>query len=72
MTKALKNRLLRVEAPHFVAGCEWIKSGDSWKANQNACAPILKWIVKMSPIDAMRHLISKGWKWEWIDDRKIR
>ena len=72
MTKALKNRLLRVEAPHFVAGCEWIKSGDSWKANQNACAPILKWIVKMSPIDARRHLISKGWKWEWIYDRKIR
>lgn len=59
-------KLLRIESPHFVAGCEWIKIGDSWKVNPKACAPILKWIVKMNPIQARRYLISKGWKWEWI------
>ena len=29
-------KLLRIEAPHFVAGCEWIKDGDTWKVNPNA------------------------------------
>lgn len=35
----LMTKLIRIEAPYFVAGCEWIKTGDTWKVNQKACAP---------------------------------
>lgn len=58
-------KLLRVSAPHFVAGAVWRKAGDGWECER--AAPIIKWMVGKSPSFVGQYLKEKGWRYEWID-----
>lgn len=57
-------RLLRVEAPHFVAGAVWVPVGGVWSCTE--AAPILKWMVGKPPAEVKAYLTRKGWSWEWL------
>lgn len=70
-------RLLRVTAPHFVAGAifekvdhwrwdektGWITSRE-WKCTQ--AAPILRYLIGELGVDVKQTLRKKGYKWEWV------
>lgn len=64
MTRNVKERLLRVEAPHFVAGAIW--AGDGAEARCVRCAPILRWMKGKRPIDVKQYLLRKGYSWLWL------
>lgn len=52
--------LLRVVAPHFVAGA-------IWENNQCiAAAPILKWMIGKSPGYVRDYLKRKKWTYQWL------
>ena len=53
--------LLRVEAPHFVAGAIWLR--DPWRCID--AAPILKWMVGKPAPDVARYLQKKRWPYNW-------
>lgn len=57
-------RLLRVTAPHFVAGAEWRRESGVWTCYRSA--PILRWMVGKSAESTARYLAVKGWRWEWL------
>jgi hypothetical protein len=60
-----KVMLLRVEAPHFVAGAVWVKiPGQSWRCTE--AAPIIKWMVGKSPASCRTYLEKKRWSWKWM------
>lgn len=56
-------RLLRVEAPHFVAGAEFEKVGGGWVVGR--AAPILGWMRRMPVEKIGPHLTHKGWGYRW-------
>lgn len=60
------SRLLRVVAPHFVAGAVWEKDqyGD-WVCT--AAAPILAWMKTKSALYVGRYLQQKMWSYEWLE-----
>lgn len=60
----MREKLLRVSAPHFVAGAIFVKGEVGWKC-VNA-APIIHWMVGKSPEYLHRYIKRKGWKWEWL------
>lgn len=55
-------RLLRIEAPHYVAG---ISYKHRWFCRP--CAPILSWMVGKDRDFILDYLEYKGYKWEWLD-----
>lgn len=57
-------KLLRVEAPHFVAGAIW--KGPPWRCTE--AAPILRWMVGKNADEVRDYLTRKGWRWQWLDD----
>jgi hypothetical protein len=60
----MRERLLRVVAPHFVAGAIWRQDGGQW-----ACvhaAPILKWMVGKNSREVRAYLERKRWEYEWV------
>lgn len=61
---ARDGRLLRVEAPYFVAASLWVRdeSGD-WRCT--LAAPILAWMRDKAPGEVRAQLESKGWRWSW-------
>ncbi len=59
-------RLLRVEAPHFVAGCVWVKTNDGWIVDPAQCAPIIKWMIERSPKYVDGIIKATGWRHEWL------
>lgn len=71
-------KLLRVVAPHFVAGAifekvdhwTWGETGWStsreWKCTQ--AAPILRYLIGELAADCKFSLKRKGYKWEWVAD----
>lgn len=64
----MTERLLRVVAPHFVAGAIWSRDGASWRCT--AAAPILRWMIGMDAETMRRRRPSmerKGWTLEWVD-----
>ena len=52
--------LLRVTAPHFVAGAIWVN-----KECVHA-APIIKWMIGKPAIEVKAYLDKRKWKYEWI------
>lgn len=58
-------RLLRVEAPHFVAGAIWEKSPAGWRCIE--AAPILRWMVGKDRTQIATFLKNKGYSWSWLD-----
>ena len=57
-------RLLRVEAPHFVAGAVWLREGEVWRCVD--AAPILRWMLGASAAYAREYIQLKGWSWIWL------
>ncbi len=55
-------KLLRVEAPHFVAGAVW-EFNHGWQCVEDA--PIIHWMVGKEPRQVKRYLERKGWKYTW-------
>ena len=53
-------RLLRVEAPYFIAGAIWDGR------NCIKAAPIIGWMVGKEPEYVRNYLIRKNWKYEWL------
>jgi len=59
-------RLLRVEAPHFVAGAVWAKDDKgNWYCTKET-APILKWMINKSAGEIKNYLVKKGWDFIWL------
>lgn len=60
-------KLLRIEAPHFVAAAIWHKpDGGDWRVLR--CAPILDWMRGKSACYVGEYLNRKaerGWTWQW-------
>lgn len=60
----MTNRLLRVTAPHFVAGAIWRRDGPAWRCVD--AAPILRWMVGKGAGEVKDYIARKGWAWEWL------
>lgn len=59
-------RLLRVSAPHFVAGATWEKdAGGNWRCTK--AAPILSWMLRRDRTETESYLRKREWKLEWVD-----
>ncbi|RBB38885.1 hypothetical protein DPV79_16015 [Burkholderia reimsis] len=63
-TKPADVKLLRVTAPHFVAGAVWVRRGDAWQCVH--AAPILAWMINKPRERVAEYLRRKRYKWEWL------
>ena len=54
-------RLLRVVAPHFVAGAIWRLELNGWECIE--AAPILGWMVGKKGSEVVDYLNGKGWQY---------
>lgn len=61
----MPRKLLRVTAPHFVAGAEFCNTNGRWECD--FAAPILHWMIGKSPAEIHDYLGRKGWHWEWLN-----
>lgn len=59
--------LLRVEAPHFVAGATYVKGERGWYCDPNRTAPILRWMAGKVPEEVAVWLKKKRYEYQWID-----
>jgi predicted dithiol-disulfide oxidoreductase (DUF899 family) len=57
-------KILRVEAPHFVAGAVYEQIAGSWHCV--FAAPILQWAVGKPPHETRDYIKRKGWKFVWV------
>lgn len=63
----LKTRLLRIEAPHFVAGVVFTRDPhDGWVVSE--AAPICAWMIGKSNREIWQWLTGKGHRWQWLSD----
>lgn len=60
----MRKTLLRVEAPHFVAGCVWVEGPDGWHVDTKQCAPILMWVSGKNPNFIKTYIRSRGWRYQ--------
>lgn len=58
-----QQKLLRITAPHFVAGAVW-EFDHGWRCVR--AAPIIKYMIGKRPTEVKNYLIKKGWDYEWI------
>lgn len=56
--------LLRIDAPHFVAGAVFEERAGIWKCVM--AAPIIGYLCKMTTKEIKRYLGYMGWKYEWV------
>ncbi len=57
-------KLLRVTAPHFVAGAVWQRIGDAWMCVRTA--PILAWMAGKPWPDVRQKIARVRWFHEWL------
>ena len=57
-------KLLRITAPHFVAGAVFQKRGSVWVCVKSA--PIVKYMIGMEPIKIKAYIMKKRWVYEWV------
>lgn len=57
-------KLLRITAPHFVAGCEWMKVNGVWWCWRTA--PIIQYLQGKNADEVSGFLRAKGWAYEWV------
>ena len=62
----MKQKLLRVDAPHFCAGAIWQKDGETWRCT-NTVAPIIAWMRGKTAGEVGDYLKRKGWAFSWLD-----
>lgn len=62
----MTERLLRVTAPHFVAGAVFARDeSGGWRVRRTA--PILGWMRGKSAGEIGAYLRRKGWRFEWLN-----
>lgn len=59
-------RLLRIEAPHFVAGIVFTRTVSGWRVTQ--AAPIIHYMTPWPPERIKVYLQQKGWAWAWLEN----
>ena len=62
-----KQKLLRITAPHFVAGAVW-EFNHGWVCVD--AAPIIKWMVGKPPAQIRDYILKKNWSYEWLSIKK--
>ena len=62
----MTERILRVEAPHFVAGAVWLDGDVGWACVE--AAPIISWMWGKPSAEVQRYLNRKGWTYSWLPD----
>lgn len=60
--------LLRVVAPHYVAGAEFEKINGVWCCTN--AAPIIRWMIGKPPAEIKRYLDKKKYDYEWISEER--
>jgi hypothetical protein len=60
----MKEKLLRVESPYYVAGAVWEKKNGEWTCVR--AAGIIKWMIGKDPVEVKRYLDSKGFRYTWL------
>jgi hypothetical protein len=60
-----RKRLLRVTAPHFVAGAVWELTPHGWRCARTA--PLLNWMRRVKPAEAREALVRAGYEWAWLE-----
>lgn len=60
----MDEKLLRVVAPHFVAGAIFQKDSGDWKVAR--AAPIIQYFERMSPEEIKAYVLKKGWAYSWL------
>lgn len=60
--------LLRVVAPHFVAGATWVKrpGSDTWRCDARLTAPILRWMAGSNPEIVEEWISRNNYKYQWM------
>lgn len=56
-------RLMRCQNDYFVAGAVWRRKDGIWSCIR--AAPIIKWMLGMSPESAKMNLAKRGCSWQW-------
>lgn len=56
--------LLRCWNDFWVAGAVWRRVEGQWVCER--CAPIIRWMAKLSPVAAKMELLRRGCSWSWI------
>jgi len=59
--------LLRIEAPHYVAGAVWNKRNDGWCCVE--AAPIIRWMVGKEASTVGDYLKRKNYHYQWLKER---
>ena len=70
----MKNRLIRITAPHFVAGIvtycgPMVTKKSGMRVPSHRCAPIVKYMKNWTVADIMRYCKKKGWQYE-LEERR--
>lgn len=70
----MKGKLVRIVAPHFVAGLVTYSSKKRWRYPEatistrcHICAPIISYMERWSIANIARFCNHKGWKYEFVD-----
>lgn len=57
-------RLMQAKNDYFCAGAVWERKDGIWRCIE--AAPILRWMLKMTPESAKLELARKGCDWKWL------
>lgn len=55
---------MRCQNDYFVAGAVWRRKDGIWSCIR--AAPIIKWMLGMSPESAKMNLAKRGCSWQWV------
>ena len=66
----METKILRVMAPHFDAGAVYVREGPGQPWRCTRAAPIIRWLVGMSPADARERLARVRYQWEWVEQQE--
>lgn len=62
-------KVLRVRNEFFCAGAVWVRKDGIWACKM--AAPILHWMIGMSPLETKLELARKGCSWEWLEGSPV-
>ena len=60
-----QKKVLQAKNEYFCAGAVWERIDGIWRCTE--AAPIIKWMLKMTPESAKFELARRGCDWEWIN-----
>lgn len=57
-------KLLQAKNDFWCAGAVWERIDGQWRCTE--AAPIIRWMLKMTPENAKLELAKRGCQWQWI------